>query len=84
MRCSTAAARDQRCSSTIISAWSLITKHRLAENIRALPPFEDVDVDTVAPPTYYVKDIGMLRELLSDFASRLRSACARRVALRRR
>ena len=48
-------------------AWSLITKHRLAENIRALPSFEDVDVDTVAPPTYYVKDIGMLRELLSDF-----------------
>ena len=36
-------------------AWALITKHRLAENLRALPAFEDIDVETVAPPTYYVK-----------------------------
>ena len=48
-------------------AWSLITKHRLAENVRMLPTFEDVDVDTLVPPTYYVKDIGQLREFMSDF-----------------
>ena len=48
-------------------AWALITKHRLAENVRALPAFEDVDVDTIAPPTYYVKDVGQLREFMSDY-----------------
>ena len=45
--------------------YELITKHGLARNLRATD--DDVDIDGVMPRSYFLRDVGQLREFLADY-----------------
>ena len=67
--------------------YELITKHGLARNLRATD--DDVDIDGVMPRSYFLRDVGQLREFLADYVvtaarAALHAALAGRRQRRRR
>ena len=57
--------RPEQIVNHYLRNYELISKHGIARNMRALPSFEDTDIDEIVPRSYYTYDPNQFREFLN-------------------